>query len=107
MKKSSFLGPANWVVNSLPFALDHLWQVPFTWPLVGLVFAFGLLRRLRKATYVLVSLHFFSNMWLSYGEYPLQGCFTSRGDVDQSLKSPSVELTSLDSLRTRLNRQLP
>lgn len=71
MKKSSFLGPANWVVNPVLFALYHLWQIPFTWPLIGLVLAFGLLMRLRKATYVLVAFHFFVNMWLSYGEYPL------------------------------------
>ncbi len=71
MKKSSFLGPANWVVNPLLFALYHLWQIPFTWPLIGLVLAFGLMMRLRKATYVLVAFHFLVNMWLSYGEYPL------------------------------------
>lgn len=71
MKKTSFLGPANWVVNPLLFALYHLWQIPFTWPLIGLVLAFGLLMRLRKATYELVAFHLFSNMWLSYGEYPL------------------------------------
>jgi uncharacterized protein len=70
MKKSSFLGRANWVVNSLLFALYHLWQIPQTWPLVGLVFAFGLLMRLRKDLYVLVAFHLFINMWLMYGEHP-------------------------------------
>ena len=71
MKKTSFLGRANWFVNPLLFALYHLWQIPFTWPLIGLVFAFGLLMWLRKDLYVLIAFHFFSNMWLSYGEYPL------------------------------------
>ncbi len=70
MKKSSFLSGANWVVNSLLFALYHLWQIPQTWPLVGLVFAFGLLMRLRKDLYVLIAFHLFVNMWLMYGQYP-------------------------------------
>ena len=71
MKKSSFLGATNWVVNSLLFAVYHLWQIPQTWPLIGLVFAFGLLMRLRKDLYVLIAFHLFVNMWLTYGEYPL------------------------------------
>lgn len=71
MKKSSFLGATNWVVNSLLFAVYHLWQIPQTWPLVGLVIAFGLLMRLRKDLYVLIAFHLFVNMWLTYGEYPL------------------------------------
>ncbi len=71
MKKSSFLGPANWVLNPTCFALYHLWQIPFTWPLIGLVLALGLLMRLRKDLYVLIAFHFFINMWLYYGEYPL------------------------------------
>jgi membrane protease YdiL (CAAX protease family) len=71
MKKSSFLGPANSWINSLLFALYHLWQIPQTWPLVGLVFAFGLLMRLRKDLYVLIAFHLFVNMWLTFGEYPL------------------------------------
>ncbi len=71
MKKSSFLGRTNWVVNSLLFALYHLWQIPQTWPLIGLVFGFGLLMRLRKDLYILIAFHLFVNMWLTYGEYPL------------------------------------
>ncbi|HEV2646103.1 MAG TPA: CPBP family intramembrane glutamic endopeptidase [Acidobacteriaceae bacterium] len=71
MKKSSFLGGANWVVNSWLFALYHLWQIPQTWPAIGLIFAFGLLMRLRKDLYVLVAFHLFVNMWLMYGESPL------------------------------------
>lgn len=43
MKKTSFLRRANWFVNLLLFAHYHLWQIPFTWPSIGLVFAFGLL----------------------------------------------------------------
>jgi uncharacterized protein len=71
MKKSSFLGGANWAVSSFLFALYHLWQIPQTWPLVGLVFAFGLLMRMRKDLYVLIAFHLFVNMWLTFGEYPL------------------------------------
>jgi hypothetical protein len=71
MKKTSFLGRANWFINPFLFALYHLWQIPFTWPLIGLVFAFGLLMWLRKDLYVLIAFHFFCNMWLTYGEYPL------------------------------------
>ncbi len=53
----------------LLFALYHLWQIPFTWPLIGLVLAFGLLMWLRKD--LLCSSRSTSYMWLSYGEYPL------------------------------------
>ena len=72
MKKSAFLGSAVWVVNPLLFALYHLWQVPQTWPLVGLVLTMGLLMRLRKDLYVLIGFHFFINMWLAFGAYPLE-----------------------------------
>jgi membrane protease YdiL (CAAX protease family) len=71
MKKIAFLGKSAWIVNSILFALYHLWQIPQTWPLVGLVLAIGLLMRLRKDLYVLVAFHFFINMWLTYGDYPL------------------------------------
>ncbi len=71
MKKIAFLGNGAWIVNSILFALYHLWQIPQTWPLVGLVLAIGLLMRLRKDLYVLVAFHFFINMWLTYGDYPL------------------------------------
>jgi len=67
MKKSAFLGRANWVVNSVLFALYHLWQVQQTWPMVGLVLSFGLLMALRKDLYVLIAFHFLMSMWLVYG----------------------------------------
>jgi len=71
MKKIAFLGNTAWIVNSILFALYHLWQIPQTWPLVGLVLAIGLLMQLRKDLYVLVAFHFFINMWLTYGDYQL------------------------------------
>jgi membrane protease YdiL (CAAX protease family) len=67
MKKSAFLGKLNWIVNSVLFALYHLWQVQQTWPMIGLVLAFGLLMDLRKDVYVLIMFHFFVNMWMAYG----------------------------------------
>jgi uncharacterized protein len=75
MKKTAFLGSAVWIVNSLLFALYHFWQVPQTWPLLGLVLAFGLLMRLRKDLYVLIAFHLFVNLWLAFGAYPLQQLF--------------------------------
>ena len=47
--------------------LYHLWQIPQTWPLIGLMLAFGLLMNLRKDLYVLIVFHVFVNMWLVYG----------------------------------------
>jgi hypothetical protein len=38
------------------------WQVQQTWPMVGLVLAFGLLMTLRKDLYVLIAFHFLVNM---------------------------------------------
>jgi hypothetical protein len=67
MKKTAFLGKANWAVNSVLFALYHLWQIPQTWPLIGLVLPFGLLMSLRKDIYVLIAFHLFVNMWLAFG----------------------------------------
>jgi uncharacterized protein len=67
MKKSAFLGDANWFVSSVLFAFYHLWQVQQTWPMVGLVLAFGLLMNLRKDLYVLIVFHFLVNMWMAYG----------------------------------------
>jgi uncharacterized protein len=67
MEKSAFLGKMNWIVNSVLFALYHLWQAQQTWPMIGLVLAFGLLMALRKDLYVLIAFHFFANMWLAYG----------------------------------------
>jgi hypothetical protein len=67
MKKTAFLGRFNWIVNSILFGLYHLWQVPQTWPFIGMMLAFGLLMNLRKDLYVLIAFHFFANMWLAYG----------------------------------------
>lgn len=67
MKKTAFLGQTNWFVSSLLFAVYHLWQIQQTWPMVGLVLAFGLLMTLRKDLYVLIAFHFLVNMWMSYG----------------------------------------
>jgi hypothetical protein len=67
MKKTAFLGRWNWMVNSLLFALYHLWQIPQTWPLIVLVLAFGLLMWLRKDVYIMAVFHMFANMWLAYG----------------------------------------
>jgi membrane protease YdiL (CAAX protease family) len=71
LKKIAFLGSAAWIVNSILFAVYHLWQIPQTWPLVGLALTIGLLMRLRKDLYVMIAFHLFINMWLSYGAYPL------------------------------------
>ncbi len=67
MKKSAFLGKMNWIVSSILFALYHLWQVQQTWPMIGLVLAFGLLMTLRKDIYVLIAFHFLVNMWMAFG----------------------------------------
>jgi len=72
LKKTAFLGKAVWIVNSLLFAVYHFWQVPQTWPLLGLVLAFGLLMRLRKDLYLLIAFHLFVNMWLGFGEDRLE-----------------------------------
>lgn len=71
MKKTAFLGRANWIINSLLFAIYHLWQIPPTWASIGLIPAFGLLMNLRKDLWVLVIFHLFVNMWLVFGEYPV------------------------------------
>jgi len=55
MKKSAFLGKMNWIVGSVLFVLYHLWQVEQTWPMIGLVLAFGLLMTLRKDIHVLIA----------------------------------------------------
>ena len=67
MKKSAFLGKLNWIMNSALFAAYHFWQVQQTWPLFGLVLAFGLLMALSKDLYVLIVFHFLVNMWFAYG----------------------------------------
>lgn len=71
MKKTAFLGKATWLINSALFAIYHFWQVPQTWPLAGMVLTIGLLMQLRKNLYVLIAFHFFINMWLTFGAYPL------------------------------------
>jgi hypothetical protein len=71
MKKTAFLGNATWLINSTLFAIYHFWQVPQTWPLAGMVLTIGLLMQLRKNLYVLIAFHFFINMWLTFGAYPL------------------------------------
>ena len=67
MKKSAFLGEANWTVNSVLFGLYHVCQVQQTWPMIGLILMFGLLMKLRKDLWVMVGFHFFVNMWMAYG----------------------------------------
>jgi membrane protease YdiL (CAAX protease family) len=67
MKKSAFLGEANWTVNSFLFGLYHFWQVQQTWPMIGLILMFGLLMKLRKDLWLMVGFHFFVNMWMAYG----------------------------------------
>jgi uncharacterized protein len=69
MKKSAFLGGANWTVNSVLFGLYHVWQVQQTWPMIGLILMFGVLMKLRKDLWVMVGFHFFVNMWMAYGPY--------------------------------------
>lgn len=61
MKKTAFLGKYTWVINGIFFSLYHLWQIPQTWPLVGLSLSFGLLMAMRKNTYVLIFFHFLMN----------------------------------------------
>jgi membrane protease YdiL (CAAX protease family) len=67
MKKSAFFGEANWTVNSVLFALYHVWQVQQTYPVIGLILLFGPLMKFRKDLYVMVLFHFFVNMWMAYG----------------------------------------
>ena len=67
MKKSAFLGEANWTVNSVLFGLYHVWQVQQTWPMIGLILMFGVLMKLRKDLWVMVGFHFFVNMWMAHG----------------------------------------
>ena len=75
MKKSAFLGRANWFVGSALFALYHLWQVPQTWPLLVPTLFFGLLMQARKDLYGMVAFHACFNvfgypiyhLWLGLG----------------------------------------
>jgi len=75
MKKTAFLGRANWLVGSTLFALSHLWQIPQTWPLLVPTLFFGLLMQARKNLYTLIVFHTcfnvfgypVSNLWLGPG----------------------------------------
>jgi hypothetical protein len=75
MKKTAFLGRANWLVGSAMFALYHLWQVPQTWPLLVPMLFFGLLMQMRKNLYALIAFHTcfnvfgypIYNLWLGLG----------------------------------------
>jgi membrane protease YdiL (CAAX protease family) len=62
LKKIGFLGGWAWVVNSMLFALYHMWQAPTTWALIGPAFVFGLLMRWRKNTYPLIAFHCLINI---------------------------------------------
>src|SRR5271165_4607618 len=62
MKKIGFLGSSAWVVNSVLFALYHMWQAPTTWALIGPAFVFGLLMQWRKNLYPLIAFHFLINI---------------------------------------------
>ncbi len=62
LKKIGFLGSWAWVVNSMLFALYHMWQPAMTWPLILLSVAFGLLMRWRKNLYPLILFHFLANI---------------------------------------------
>jgi uncharacterized protein len=70
MKKTAFLGRANWLVGSVLFALYHLWQIPQTWPLLVPMLFFGLLMQMRKNLYALIAFHTFFNV-LGYPIYNL------------------------------------
>lgn len=71
-----------------PACKRHLWQIPQTWPLLGLAPAIGLLMQLRKDLYVLVAFHFFINMWLAYGDYPV--IFAHRQTARRSISAIAI-----------------
>jgi uncharacterized protein len=62
MKKIGFLGRWAWLVNSVLFALYHVWQAPTTWPLLIFALFFGLLMQWRKNLYPLIPFHFLVNI---------------------------------------------
>lgn len=62
MKKTAFLGRANWIVNSILFCAYHLWQIPQTWPLFVPFIFFGLVMQLRKNLYTLIMFHLLFNL---------------------------------------------
>jgi hypothetical protein len=62
MKKTSFLGGWNWAVNSALFVVYHLWQIPQTWPLIGIGLIFGFYMQWRKDFWSVVVLHLLINL---------------------------------------------
>lgn len=66
LKKTTFLGNLNWIVNSIFFSFYHIWQIPQTFPLFGISIFFGLLMILRKNLYVLIVFHFLANYAWTY-----------------------------------------
>jgi membrane protease YdiL (CAAX protease family) len=75
MKKTAFLGRANWFVGSVLFAVYHLWQVPQTWPLLVPTLFFGLLMQARKNLYALIAFHAFFNVF----GYPIYNVWLGLG----------------------------
>lgn len=62
MKKSAFLGRWNWAANGVLFTFGHFWQIPLTWPLVGLMLVYGAYMQWRKDLWSLVVLHVLINL---------------------------------------------
>ncbi len=62
LKKTSFLGKWNWVVNAILFTIYHFWQIPQTYPYIGLVPIFSLMMIWRKNLYVLIVMHMLWNL---------------------------------------------
>jgi hypothetical protein len=62
LKKIGFLGSWAWVVNSILFALYHMWQPAQTWPLVFFALSFGILMQWRKNLYPLILFHVLANI---------------------------------------------
>jgi len=75
MKKTAFLGHANWLVGSALFALYHLWQIPQTWPLLVPMLFFGLLMQARKNLYALIAFHTLFNVF----GYPIYNLWLGLG----------------------------
>jgi membrane protease YdiL (CAAX protease family) len=57
LKKTAFLGKYNALMNGILFAVYHLWQIPQTWPLVGISLFFSFLMVWRKSIYPLILFH--------------------------------------------------
>lgn len=62
MRKTAFLGPFNWFVNSVLFCAYHLWQIPQSWPLIVPFLFFGLVMQLRKNLYTVIVFHLLFNL---------------------------------------------